>query len=128
MFLIQKKPTTNLENVKSYMSYVQQYTQIIKMPTMKIYFSYTISKLKRTRSQITSDLCILNGKSSYDERTRSQITSDLSILNGKSSYDVTLFMCQSRSTKFRGILICVIFRPRDMQEYIFMFNITLEWR
>jgi hypothetical protein len=107
MFLIQKKPTTNLENVKSYMSYVQQYTQIIKMPTMKIYFSYTISKLKRTRSQIMSDLYILNVKSSYD---------------------VTLFMGQSRSIIFRGILICVIFRPRDIQEYIFMFSNALEWR
>jgi hypothetical protein len=28
------------------------------------------------------------------------------ILNWKSSYDVTLFMCQSRSIIFRGILIC----------------------
>jgi hypothetical protein len=28
-------------------------------------------------------------------------------------------MCQSRLTIFRRILICVIFRPRDMQEYIF---------
>jgi hypothetical protein len=27
------------ENVKSYMSYVQQYTQIIKIPTLKTYFS-----------------------------------------------------------------------------------------
>ena len=26
-------------------------------------------------------------------------------------------MCQSRSTIFHGILICVIFRPTDMQEY-----------
>jgi hypothetical protein len=25
------------------------------------------------------------------------------------------------------ILIFVIFRPRDMQEYIFMFSIALEW-
>jgi hypothetical protein len=53
--------------------------------------------------------------------------SDLYILNWKSSYDVTLFMCQSRSTIFPGILIFVIFRPRDMQEYIFMFSIALEW-
>jgi hypothetical protein len=30
-------------------------------------------------------------------------------------------MYQCRSTIFQGILICVIFRPRDMQEYIFMF-------
>ena len=29
----------HLENMKSYMSYVQQYTKIIKMPTMKTYFS-----------------------------------------------------------------------------------------
>jgi hypothetical protein len=29
---------------------------------------------------------------------------------------------------FCGILICMIFRPRDMQEYIFMFCIALEWR
>ena len=41
--------------------------------------------------------------------------SDLYILNWKSSYDVM----SSRSTIFPGILIFVIFRPRDMQEYIF---------
>jgi hypothetical protein len=35
--------------------------------------------------------------------------------------------CQSRSTIFPGILTFVIFRPRDMQEYIFMFSIALEW-
>jgi hypothetical protein len=29
----------HLENMKSYMSYVQQYTKIIKMPTLKTYFS-----------------------------------------------------------------------------------------
>ena len=45
------------------------------------------------------------------------------ILNWKSSYDVTLFMCQSRSIIFRGILICVIFRPRDMQQYYMLFGI-----
>jgi hypothetical protein len=28
---------------------------------------------------------------------------------------------------FPGILIFVIFRPRDIQEYIFMFSIALEW-
>ena len=28
----------------------------------------------------------------------------------------------------RGILICVIFRPRDMKEYIFIFSIALEWK
>jgi hypothetical protein len=27
----------HLENVKSYMSYLQQYTKIIKMPTLKTY-------------------------------------------------------------------------------------------
>jgi len=62
------------------------------------------------------------------KRTRSQITSDRYILNGKSSYDVTLFMCQSLPTIFHRILICVFLRPRDMQEYIFMFTISLEWR
>jgi hypothetical protein len=31
-------------------------------------------------------------------------------------------------TLFRGILICVIFRPRDMQESLFMVSIALEWR
>jgi hypothetical protein len=30
------------------------------------------------------------------------------------------------STKFHRILICVIFRPSEMQEYIFMFSIALE--
>jgi hypothetical protein len=54
------------ENMKSYMSYVQQCTTMIKMPTLKTYFSYILSNLKRTRSQITSDLYILNCKSSYD--------------------------------------------------------------
>jgi hypothetical protein len=34
--------------VKSYMSYVQQCTKIIKMPTLKTYFSYILSKLKHT--------------------------------------------------------------------------------
>ena len=43
------------------------------------------------------------------------------------SHDVMLFIGQSRHTTFRGILIYVIFLPRDMQEYIFMFSIALEW-
>jgi hypothetical protein len=34
---------------------------------------------------------------------------------------------KSRSTIFPGILISVIVRPSDMQEYIFMFIIALEW-
>jgi hypothetical protein len=51
--------------------------------------------------------------------------SDIYILNWKSSYDVTLFMCQSRTTVFSGIF--VIFRPSDMQEYICLFSIALEW-
>ena len=38
-----------------------------------------------------------------------------------------LFTCQSRSTIFPGILIFVIFRTRDMHEYIFMLSIALEW-
>jgi hypothetical protein len=36
------------------------------MPTMQTYFSYILSKLKRTRNQMTSDLYVLNWKSSYD--------------------------------------------------------------
>ena len=36
-------------------------------------------------------------------------------------------MCQSRTTIFPGILFFVIFRPRDMQEYICMFIIELKW-
>jgi hypothetical protein len=52
--------------VKFYMSYLQQYTKIIKMLTLKTYFSYIWSKLKRTRSQITSNLYVSNWKSSYD--------------------------------------------------------------
>jgi hypothetical protein len=49
---------------------------------------------------------------------------DLYVLHWKSSYDVMLFMFQSRQQHF-GILICVIVRPRDMQEYILMFSIAL---
>ena len=37
-------------------------------------------------------------------------------------------MCQSRSTLFPGILMLVVFRPWDMQEYIFMFSVALEWK
>ena len=75
------------------------------MSTLTSYFSCILSKFKRTQSQVTSDLYILNWKFSYD---------------------VTLFMCQSRSTIFPGILFFVIFRPRNMHEYIFMFSIALE--
>ena len=46
--------------------YLQQYTKIIKTPTLQTYFSYILSKLKRTRNQMTSDLYVLNWKSSYD--------------------------------------------------------------
>jgi len=62
------------------------------------------------------------------KRTRSQITSDLYILYWKSSYDVHVVYEPKSSTIFHGILICVIFRPWDMQEYIFMFSIALKWR
>ena len=54
----------HLENVKSYMSYFQQYTKIIKKLTLKTYFSLIVSNLKRTRSQITSNLSVSNWKSS----------------------------------------------------------------
>jgi hypothetical protein len=39
-----------------------------------------------------------------------------------------VFYVPKSSITFRGILICVIFRPIDMQEYISMFSIALEWR
>ena len=71
-----------LQNVKSYMSYLQQYTHIIKMLTLKTYFSWIWSKLKRTRSQITSYIYVSNWKSSYD------------------SNDVMLVMCQNRQWHF----------------------------
>jgi hypothetical protein len=40
--------------------------KIIKTPTLQTYISYILSKLKRTRNQMTSDLYVLNWKSSYD--------------------------------------------------------------
>ena len=36
-------------------------------------------------------------------------------------------MCQSRLTIFAEILVFVLFKPRDMQEYIFMLSFALEW-
>ena len=45
---------------------------------------------------------------------------DLCVLNWESSYDVMLL---KSSTTFCGILICVIFRPNDMQEYYTLFGI-----
>ena len=48
---------------------------------------------------------------------------DLYLLNWKSSYDVMLFIYQSYEQQFRGILICAICRPRDMQEYYMLFEI-----
>ena len=56
--------TCHLENVKSYMSYLQQYTKIIKKLTLKTYFSLIVSNLKCTRSQITSNFYVSNWKSS----------------------------------------------------------------
>jgi hypothetical protein len=50
-------------------------------------------------------------------------TSDLYTLSWKSSYDGMLFMCQSRQQQFHGFVICVIFRPRDLQEYYMLFGI-----
>jgi hypothetical protein len=52
--------------VSDWKPYLQQYTKIIKTPTLQTYFSYILSKLKRTRNQMTSDLYVLNWKSSYD--------------------------------------------------------------
>jgi hypothetical protein len=72
----------HLENVQFYLSNVQQCTKIIKMLTLKTYFSYIWSKLRRTRSQITYNLYVSNWKSSYDVN------------------DVMLVMCQSRQWHF----------------------------
>jgi hypothetical protein len=52
--------------VSDWKPYLQQYTQIIKTPTLQTYFSYILSTLKRTRNQMMSDLYVLNWKSSYD--------------------------------------------------------------
>ena len=52
--------------VSDWKPYLQQCTKIIKTPTLQTYFSYILSKLKRTPSQMTSDLYVLNWKSSYD--------------------------------------------------------------
>ena len=48
------------------MSHLQQYTKIIKMPTLQIYFSLILSKLKRKPQQRMPDLDVLNWMSSYD--------------------------------------------------------------
>jgi hypothetical protein len=52
--------------VSDWSPYLQQCTKIIKTPTLQTYFSYILSKLKRTQNQMTSDLYVLNWKSSYD--------------------------------------------------------------
>ena len=98
---------------------LQQCTNIIKMPTLKTYFSYILSNLMRTRSQITSDVYIRvttklpNSEQSnkgkvkthkYINRQNQSTTGKLwklcYTLNWKSSYDVMLFMCQSRQQYF----------------------------
>jgi hypothetical protein len=61
-----KEEFLSFGNVKSNMSHLQQYTKIIKMPTLHTYFSYILSKLKRTPRQRTPDLYVLNLKSIYD--------------------------------------------------------------
>jgi hypothetical protein len=65
--------------MKSYMSHLQQYTKIIKLPTLQTYFSLKIIKIK-----------------AYTKPKKS----DLYVLNWKSSYDVMLFKCQSRPQHF----------------------------
>ena len=71
-----------LEIMKSYFSYIQQCTKIIKMLTFKAYFSQIRSQLKRIRSQIRSNFYVSNWKSSHDVN------------------DVMLVMCQSRQYHF----------------------------
>ena len=67
--------------MKSYMPHLQQYTKIIKIPTLQTYFSLTFIKVEPyTRPKINP--------------------SDLYVLEWKSSYGVMLFMCQSRRQHF----------------------------
>jgi hypothetical protein len=52
-------------------------------------------------------------------RTRSQKSKDLYVLNWKSS----IWRHVVYVTTFGGILTCSLFRPRDMQEYYMLFGI-----
>ena len=72
------------------MSYLQQYTKIIKMSTLEIYFSKILSKLKHTRSQMMPDLYVF----------KLEVFIWCHVVNVPKS-----------STTFRGILICAIFKP-----------------
>ena len=74
-----QKENGRFQRLKTWNHTCHIYTKIIKMPTLPIYFSIFLSKLKRT-------LC--------------QRTPDLYVLNWKSSYDVMLFMCQRRQKHF----------------------------
>ena len=81
------------------------------MLTLQTYLVKFFSKLKRARSQ------------------KIKQRRDLYVLNLKSYYDVMLFMCQCYQQHFTEFFFWgVIFRLRDMQEYILMFSIALEWR
>jgi hypothetical protein len=61
------------------MSHLQQYKKIIKMSTLQTYFSLKFIKI---------------------EAFTKPKTSDIYVLNWKSSYDFMLCMCQSRQQHF----------------------------
>ena len=85
------------------MSHLQQYTKIIKIPTLQTYFSLTFIKIE---AYTKKKVCSL--------RFRLEVFIWCHVVYVPKS-----------STAFRGILICVISRSRDMQEYFFMFSIAL---
>jgi hypothetical protein len=62
------------------------------------------------------------------KHTRSKITSDLCRFKLEVFIWRHVVYVPKSSTTFHRILIRVIFRSRDMQEYIYMFSITLEWK
>ena len=59
----------HLENMKSYMSYLQQYTKIIKIPTLNTYFSYILWKLKRRDSFSWVDMYFSRKKHTVEDTT-----------------------------------------------------------
>jgi hypothetical protein len=84
--------------VKFYKSYLQQYTKIIKIPTLQPYFSLKFIK--------------------NEAYTKPNDVSDLYVLNWKSSYDVMLLMCQSRQQ--RRILIFAILDQEYARIYLYV--------
>ena len=77
------------------MSHLQQYTKIIKIPTSQTYFSLTFIKIE-----------------AYTKPTKS--VSSLRFRLKVFIWRHVVYVLKS-STALRGILICVIYRPTDMQ-------------